>query len=153
VISSQQAKIVVGDQQLLRFTVAAEVPASVSEGSGLNAEFGMSAGECVFSLKSEPGVIFVHVVFSDGIRETTDGEEVPVVDADATCSVKDFGYRVSGQFFQAGGVIGKDPRAGVACRVVELTEIHGDKDLAVVDAEVAVVIGEWYLLQYCSLQI
>jgi len=69
----------------------------------------VSAGDGVFFLEGELGIVFVDVVFGDGIRKTADDEEVSVADSDASGAIDNFGSRVAGQFFEAGGVIGKDP--------------------------------------------
>ena len=150
---SQHAKICVCDQQLLWFSVAAEVPATLSEGGGLNAEVGVSAGDVVFFLKGELGIVFVNVVFGDGIRQTSDDEEVSVAHCDAAGTMDNLRNRVAGQFSEAGGVIGKDPRVGIAGRVIEFPEVDGDEDLAVVMAQVAMMIGDGHGLQYFPLQI
>lgn len=125
----------------------------MSEGGSLDAEVSVSAGDGVFSLKGEPGVVFVNVVFWDAIRQTADDEEVSVADSDASGAIDNFGSRVAGQFFEAGGVIGKDPRVSVTCRIIELSKVYSDEQFAVVIAKVAMMVGNRNGLQYFSLQI
>ena len=87
----------------------------------------------------EVAVILVGVVLLDTRWQAADDNELAVVIPHSTRTMHDLGHSIPSQFGEITCGVDIHPRIGLACRFVELPQVHGHIDLPVVIAQVAVV--------------
>ena len=112
----------------------------------------VAALDHVLLQESELAVVLVDIVVFDAVRQAADDVEMAIPNADPSSAVKNFlslvrrptSLRVSVSY-------SVDPGISIAGWIVKLAEVHSNVELPIVEAEVAVMIGDRNLLQHLHL--